>query len=90
MFVTLDGSAQWVTEHRVSVTCGFDLANFPYDQHYCSMKFGSWTYDGSQVAIVSDKVKCFYKTFKVPVCNCGVTDIYILVYMFLQRLNYIT
>ena len=29
-----------------------DVEYFPFDEQTCVMKFGSWTYDGFQVAIM--------------------------------------
>ena len=29
-----------------------DVEYFPFDEHTCVMKFGSWTYDGFQVVVM--------------------------------------
>jgi nicotinic acetylcholine receptor, invertebrate len=33
-------------------SCTIDVEFFPFDEQHCSMKFGSWTYDGFQVDLV--------------------------------------
>ena len=30
-----------------------DVEYFPFDEQTCVMKFGSWTYDGFQVAVMT-------------------------------------
>ena len=30
-------------------SCAIDIKWFPFDDQFCTMKFGSWTYDGSKI-----------------------------------------
>lgn len=44
-----NGSCLYVPPGIFKSTCKIDIAWFPFDDQHCDMKFGSWTYDGSQV-----------------------------------------
>ena len=39
-------------------SCVIDIKWFPFDDQYCTMKFGSWTYDGSKINLtaLNDKI----------------------------------
>ena len=38
-----------------SCRCDFDMHHFPYDVQECTLKLGSWTYDGSVVSVLLHK-----------------------------------
>lgn len=44
-----NGSCLYVPPGIFKSTCKIDITWFPFDDQHCTMKFGSWTYDGSQV-----------------------------------------
>jgi nicotinic acetylcholine receptor len=44
-----DGYILWSRPGMIKSTCTFDLTSFPYDEQYCNMKFGSWSYHGDEV-----------------------------------------
>ena len=44
-----DGSVLWSRPGLIKSTCSFDLNLFPYDTQNCYLKFGSWSYDGSDL-----------------------------------------
>ncbi|CAG0922569.1 unnamed protein product, partial [Notodromas monacha] len=45
--VTSDGRVLYVPVVLLSAICmSMDFTNWPYDVHSCSLKFGSWTFDG--------------------------------------------
>ncbi|CAD5118373.1 DgyrCDS7085 [Dimorphilus gyrociliatus] len=40
------GSVLWIPRSIFKSTCPIDITHFPFDIQNCSLKFGSWTYDG--------------------------------------------
>ncbi|XP_053514949.1 neuronal acetylcholine receptor subunit alpha-5 isoform X2 [Artibeus jamaicensis] len=50
--VRYDGTITWTPPANYKSSCTIDVTFFPFDLQNCSMKFGSWTYDGSQVDII--------------------------------------
>uniref|UniRef100_A0A8C7W4U4 Neuronal acetylcholine receptor subunit alpha-5 n=1 Tax=Oncorhynchus mykiss TaxID=8022 RepID=A0A8C7W4U4_ONCMY len=50
--VKYDGTIIWTQPANYKSACIIDVTFFPFDLQNCSMKFGSWTYDGSQVDIL--------------------------------------
>lgn len=49
--VKYDGTITWTPPANYKSACTIDVTFFPFDLQNCSMKFGSWTYDGSQVSV---------------------------------------
>jgi len=49
--VKYDGTVKWRPPSIFKSTCQIDMVKFPYDVQKCSMKFGSWTYDGDAIDI---------------------------------------
>ncbi|XP_065200628.1 neuronal acetylcholine receptor subunit alpha-7 isoform X13 [Planococcus citri] len=47
--VRSNGSCLYVPPGIFKSTCKIDITWFPFDDQYCDMKFGSWTYDGFQL-----------------------------------------
>jgi len=45
------GLVLWIPKTKLTFSCEFDLRHFPFDEHVCKLKFGSWTYDAGQVNI---------------------------------------
>ncbi|XP_054771383.2 neuronal acetylcholine receptor subunit alpha-6-like [Lytechinus pictus] len=46
-----DGTIYQVVQMFVDASCAFDISNFPYDSHNCSLVFGSWTNDNSRIVL---------------------------------------
>ena len=44
--VSNSGLVLWIPMSIFKSTCTIDITNFPFDIQTCTMKFGSWTYDG--------------------------------------------
>ncbi|XP_033749540.1 acetylcholine receptor subunit alpha-like 1 isoform X2 [Pecten maximus] len=47
-----NGKVVWEPPAIYKSSCQIDVEFFPFDIQQCSMKFGSWTYDGDQVDII--------------------------------------
>lgn len=50
--VRSDGTVVWTPPASYKSSCTMDVTFFPFDRQNCSMKFGSWTYDGTMVDLV--------------------------------------
>ncbi|KAF7990057.1 hypothetical protein HCN44_009000 [Aphidius gifuensis] len=57
--ITSDGSVNWVPPAIFLSSCAIDVTYFPFDQQTCIMKFGSWTFNGDQVALAFPINKSF-------------------------------
>ncbi|XP_061175747.1 neuronal acetylcholine receptor subunit alpha-4-like [Saccostrea echinata] len=44
-----DGSVMWMPQAILRSNCPFSTTYFPFDSQTCKMKFGFWTYDGTQL-----------------------------------------
>jgi len=47
--ITYFGNVFWPVPTKLLSTCKVDVTYFPFDEQFCLLKFGSWTYDGFQV-----------------------------------------
>jgi len=47
------GNVLWIPPAIYKSSCTIDVTYFPFDQQECKMKFGSWTFNGDQVANVT-------------------------------------
>ncbi|XP_028811937.1 neuronal acetylcholine receptor subunit alpha-5-like [Denticeps clupeoides] len=61
--VRYDGTISWTPPANYKSSCTIDVTFFPFDLQNCSMKFGSWTYDGSQVDILLEDVQVDKKDY---------------------------
>ncbi|XP_030842471.1 neuronal acetylcholine receptor subunit alpha-6 isoform X2 [Strongylocentrotus purpuratus] len=50
--VYADGSVLYIPPMHLEATCTMDLTDYPYDQHNCSLKWGSWAYDASEITLL--------------------------------------
>ena len=48
-----DGNVFWPIPTKLQSSCKVDVTYFPFDEQRCKMKFGSWTYDGFQVPLLT-------------------------------------
>jgi nicotinic acetylcholine receptor len=44
-----NGVVHWEPPAIYKSSCTINVEFFPFDEQLCTMKFGSWTYDGHQV-----------------------------------------
>ncbi|VDL91846.1 unnamed protein product [Schistocephalus solidus] len=49
--VFYNGLVRWMPPALYLTSCRINVEFFPYDEQECSMRFGSWTYDGSKVEL---------------------------------------
>lgn len=47
--VTNKGEVMLSRPGIITSTCRFNLSNFPYDQQYCHLKFGSWSHNANEI-----------------------------------------
>ena len=47
--VHYNGLVEWRPPAIYKSSCAIDVEFFPYDEQTCTLKMGSWTYDGFQV-----------------------------------------
>ena len=53
--VTSSGLCTYIPPGIFKSSCPIDITWFPFDDQNCEMKFGSWTYNGFKVIVVSYK-----------------------------------
>jgi nicotinic acetylcholine receptor len=49
--VSSNGRVFWPPIVKLRSTCSLDITYFPFDDQICTLKFGSWAYDGTQVDV---------------------------------------
>ncbi|KAG8512432.1 Neuronal acetylcholine receptor subunit beta-3, partial [Galemys pyrenaicus] len=52
VIVKSNGTVVWTPPASYKSSCTMDVTFFPFDRQNCSMKFGSWTYDGAMVDLI--------------------------------------
>ncbi|KAL2762002.1 neuronal acetylcholine receptor subunit beta-3 isoform 2 [Daubentonia madagascariensis] len=52
VIVKSNGTIIWTPPASYKSSCTMDVTFFPFDRQNCSMKFGSWTYDGTMVDLI--------------------------------------
>jgi nicotinic acetylcholine receptor len=51
------GRVVWKPPAIYKSLCPIDVEFFPFDEQMCTLKIGSWTYDGNSVYIVHKKIQ---------------------------------
>lgn len=46
------GELLWMPQAMLNSSCSFNTLFFPFDEQECTLKFGSWTYNGFKVSAV--------------------------------------
>uniref|UniRef100_A0AAV2MKF4 Uncharacterized protein n=1 Tax=Knipowitschia caucasica TaxID=637954 RepID=A0AAV2MKF4_KNICA len=70
--VKYNGAITWTPPASYKSACTMDVTFFPFDRQNCTMKFGSWTYDGHMV----DLVLMDHQKLPRMLCMRGHTDRY--------------
>ncbi|CAL8067989.1 unnamed protein product [Calicophoron daubneyi] len=66
VIVRSDSHIQWVPPGLFHSTCTIKVLYFPFDSQSCSLKFGTWTYQGDKVDL---KLQCDNETDVEQECN---------------------
>uniref|UniRef100_A0A1I8G3V5 Neur_chan_LBD domain-containing protein n=1 Tax=Macrostomum lignano TaxID=282301 RepID=A0A1I8G3V5_9PLAT len=61
--VDCNGTVFWPPPAKLRSTCKIDITYFPFDDQVCTMKFGSWTYDGFQVNITKKREEVDFENY---------------------------
>jgi len=48
-----NGKVSWIPLGLFISACAIDIQWFPFDDQKCTMKFGSWTYDGTKINLTT-------------------------------------
>ncbi|CAF0777559.1 unnamed protein product [Rotaria sordida] len=51
--VDFNGTVFWPPIVKFRSTCKIDITWFPFDDQLCFLKFGSWTYDSTQILLIN-------------------------------------
>ncbi|XP_029643592.1 neuronal acetylcholine receptor subunit alpha-10-like isoform X1 [Octopus sinensis] len=51
------GRVRWMVPLMIKSSCSVDVTYFPYDSQQCTVRFGSWVYDGEQLNLFNEPSK---------------------------------
>lgn len=73
--VRSDGMVHWIPPAKYRVFCDVDLTNWPFGEHTCSLRLGSWTYDGNSVSMqINNNINVRIYLFVVTCALFGITN----------------
>ena len=49
--ISYNGKVRWEPPAIYKAYCDIDVAYFPFDEQHCSLKFGTWSFDGLKVQV---------------------------------------
>ena len=55
-----DGSVMWSCPQIFTTYCKMDITTFPFDQQRCTLKFGLWQHDATEVIVVGAGEPLFF------------------------------
>jgi len=55
----------WIPIGLFISACSIDIQWFPFDDQKCTMKFGSWTYDGTKINLTSKSDSIDLSTYQI-------------------------
>ena len=50
--VYYNGKVKWEPPASFKSSCDINVKYFPFDEQFCKLKFGSWTYDRTEVGLL--------------------------------------
>lgn len=53
--INSNGSCKWMAPAIFQSTCEINTKYFPFDDQICTLRFGSWAFDGSELDVVVDE-----------------------------------
>uniref|UniRef100_T1J216 Neurotransmitter-gated ion-channel ligand-binding domain-containing protein n=1 Tax=Strigamia maritima TaxID=126957 RepID=T1J216_STRMM len=59
------GDVKLTTPLTIESHCVMDIRHFPFDQHLCTLIFGSWTHDGTHVNVTSVLTKIYIEALEI-------------------------
>ena len=52
--MSYSGKHTWLAPVIIKSKCAINIKNFPFDEQRCTLKFGSWTYDGFRLNLMNE------------------------------------
>lgn len=49
LIVKPDGQVLWTPPAKLASHCAMNMIRWPYDEHVCTFKLGSWTHSGKEI-----------------------------------------
>lgn len=74
-----NGRVHWEPPAIYKSSCTIDVEFFPFDKQLCTMKFGSWTYDGNQARHRNRNLKRFLERSKLCNIKCRIYSLTIII-----------
>jgi len=59
------GTVSWIPLGLFISACAIDIQWFPFDDQKCTMKFGSWTYDGTKINLTAKEDTIDISTYQI-------------------------
>lgn len=62
VYLSSDGTCNWVTMHSFDVICDADVTYYPFDKQYCALKFAPYSFGSSWMNITfpSSKISLYF------------------------------
>ncbi|CAH1268041.1 CHRNA10 [Branchiostoma lanceolatum] len=71
VLITNDGTVVWEHPAIVMSACEMDVSAFPFDSQVCTLTFGPWVQDATEVLMISDSAASNLKHFSANVGASG-------------------
>ena len=57
------GNILYIPQRMYDIACDMDITLFPFDQHRCSIKYGSWAFEDSKLKVMLPPEPLFIDSF---------------------------